>query len=73
LISEVEGDDERKLASESVSPFLCDGIVFIKYRTMGGKYSRELVVRKMRNTHNSSDFHPLVINDNGIRVKKLTL
>jgi len=70
MISEVEGDDERKLASESVSPFLCDGIIFIKYRTMGGAYSRELVVRKMRHTNNKTGFYPMEITKKGIAVKE---
>jgi len=65
----VEGDDERKLASESASPFLCDGIIFVKYRTMGGNYSRELIVRKMRHTKNKTGFYPLEIGPTGITLK----
>jgi len=72
LISEVEGDDERRLASESVSPFLCDGIIFIKYRTMGGINSRELVIRKMRLTNHATGFHPLQITKRGILIKELS-
>ncbi|MBW2989502.1 AAA family ATPase [Candidatus Woesearchaeota archaeon] len=72
LISEVEGDDEGKLASEKASPFLCDGIIWIKFLTMGGTHSRQLIVRKMRHTRNVSAFTNLRISSAGISVEKMS-
>jgi len=71
LITEVEGDSEKRLASDDVSPFLCDGIVFIKYRTMGGFNSRDLIVRKMRHINNNSEFKPFQITNKGIVIKDM--
>jgi len=71
LISEIEGDDERRLASDSASPFMCDGIIFVRYNSMGGKCARELVVRKMRFTRNKEAYHKLLMSDKGVAVREL--
>lgn len=57
---------EGQLSRDTVSEFVCDGIVHINYETLGGKYSRTIVIRKMRETKNDEDLHPLEITDNGI-------
>lgn len=65
LISETEEGSE-KLSKDGVSEFLCDGVIVIKYMTMGGEYSRQLKVRKMRSTRNNPDLFPLEISNKGI-------
>jgi circadian clock protein KaiC len=59
---------EAMLSSDEISEFLCDGIIHISYESMGGKYSRSLLVRKMRQVENDEDIHPLEIGKRGIVV-----
>ncbi len=69
LISQTQGEE---LSRDSVSEFTCDGIIYIKYESLGGEYSRALVVRKLRETHHDADIHPLEMRDNvGLVVHKL--
>ncbi len=63
--------DERSLSSDSVSEFICDGIIYLTYESMGGAHSRNLHVRKMRRTKNDEDIHPLEISSKGIVVHDL--
>ena len=67
LISETEEGSE-KLSKDEVSEFLCDGVIKVDYTTLGGEYSRQLKVRKMRSTRNIPDVFPLEINKRGIQV-----
>ena len=67
MISETEEGNE-KLSKDGVSEFLCDGVIKIDYMTMGGDYSRQLKVRKMRSTKNNPDLFPLEISNKGIRI-----
>jgi circadian clock protein KaiC len=62
---------ERKLSSDGVSDFICDGIIHIKYESLGGEFSRSLTVRKMRQVKNDDDIHPLEIGKNGIVIHDL--
>lgn len=62
---------DGQLSRDTVSEFICDGIVLIKYESIGGEYSRNLSVRKMRETDNDEDIHPLEIGKNGIVVHSL--
>lgn len=57
---------EGQLSRDGVSEFVCDGIVHINYETLRGKYSRTLVIRKMRETKNDEDIHPLEIAKKGL-------
>ena len=61
----------NELTKDGVSEFVCDGIISIKYESLGGDYSRNLIARKMRETHNDEDIHPLEISKNGIVVHSL--
>ncbi|MBW2976659.1 hypothetical protein KY347_04395 [Candidatus Woesearchaeota archaeon] len=65
LISET-GEGSERLSKDGVSEFLCDGVIKIDYMTMGGDYSRQLKVRKMRSTKNNPDSFPLEISGGGI-------
>lgn len=62
---------ENKLSSDGVSEFICDGIVHIKYESLGGEYSRHLTIRKMREVKNDEDIHPMGIGKEGIVVHNL--
>ena len=53
---------------DTVSEYTADGVVLINFETLGGAYSRTLIVRKMRQTKNDEDIHPLEIGKEGIVV-----
>ena len=59
---------DGQLSRDTVSEFICDGIVHINYETLGGKYSRTLTIRKMRETKNDEDVHPVEITNQGVVV-----
>jgi len=59
------------LSRDTISEFLTDGILVITFESMGGEYSRNLVVRKMRGTSNDEDVHPLEISGKGLVVHTL--
>jgi circadian clock protein KaiC len=59
---------EGLLSSDMVSEFLCDGVIHLIYESMGGEFSRSLIVRKMRQIKNDEDVHPLEISNKGIVV-----
>lgn len=60
-----------QLSRDTVSEFICDGIIHISYESLGGDYSRSLIIRKMRETNNDEDIHPLEIGKNGLIVHDL--
>lgn len=59
---------DGQLSRDTVSEFICDGIIHINYETLGGNYSRTLIIRKMRETKNDEDVHPIEITKKGIVV-----
>jgi KaiC/GvpD/RAD55 family RecA-like ATPase len=67
LISESPEKGEF-LTRDGVSEFVCDGIIHISFESMGGEFSRSLLVRKMRQTRNDEDIHPLEITRAGLVV-----
>ncbi len=67
LIAETD-EGTAQLSKDGVSEFLADGVIKIEYMTMGGEYSRQLKVRKMRSTKNNPDLFPLEISTKGIIV-----
>lgn len=70
LISEV-GDESKSYSTDKVSEFLCDGIIQLSFESMGGKYSRSLLVRKMRYVKNNEEIHPVEISKKGLVVHNL--
>lgn len=62
---------EKKLSSDEVSEFVADGIIHIIYESLGGEFSRSLIVRKMRQCKNDEDIHPLEISKKGLVVHRL--
>jgi len=59
------------IASNSVAKYICDGVIEIEYESMGGDYSRSMIIKKMRKTKNDEDIHPLEISNKGINVHDL--
>ena len=59
-----------QLSRDTVSEFICDGIIHISYESLED-YSRSLIIRKMRETNNDEDVHPLEIGKNGLIVYDL--
>ena len=59
---------DGELSRDGISEFICDGIIHINYETLGGKYSRALTIRKMRETKNDEDIHPLEVAGKGLIV-----
>lgn len=66
-----QAPDEKSFSIDNVSEYVCDGIVHITYESMGGAYSRSLIVRKMRQVKNDEDIHPLEISKSGIVIHDL--
>ncbi|RME53199.1 hypothetical protein D6783_02650 [Candidatus Woesearchaeota archaeon] len=54
-----------------VEDFLADSIILIQFESLGGEFSRSLIVRKMRRTKNDEDVHPMEISEHGIVVHDL--
>ncbi|MFH1053061.1 MAG: ATPase domain-containing protein [Candidatus Woesearchaeota archaeon] len=67
----VEDSNGIKLSRFGVEEFLADSIVVIRFESMGGDYSRSLLIRKMRRTNNNEDIHPLEISNKGLFVHSL--
>ena len=59
---------ENALSGDKVSEFVCDGVVHLTYESMGGEFSRSIMVRKMRQTKNDEDIHPVEISSKGMIV-----
>ena len=61
----------RFLSRDTVSEFLADGVLLLTFESMGGEFSRSLLVRKMRGTKNDEDIHPLEISSKGLVVHNI--
>lgn len=70
LITEAANGGEF-LTRDTLSEFVCDGVVLISFESMGGNYSRSLTVRKMRQTKNNEDVHPVEISPKGVIIHKI--
>ncbi len=70
LISEASQSGEF-LTRDTLSEFVCDGVVVITFESLGGEFSRSLIVRKMRQTKNDEDVHPVEIGKKGIIIHKI--
>ncbi len=70
LISE-NSTEPGYMSRDTVSEFACDGVILINFESLGGDYSRSLIVRKMRQTKNDEDVHPVEISEHGIVVHQL--
>lgn len=70
LISQTLGN---QVTRDTVSEFICDGIIHMTYEPMGGKYTMFLTIRKMRETRHNEDIHPIEISDEGLVTHTLQL
>jgi len=70
MISESSEKGEY-LTKDQVSEFVSDGIILLTFDSMGGEFSRSLLVRKMRQTKNNEDIHPLEISPKGLVIHSL--
>ena len=70
LVTEAANGGEY-LTRDTLSEFVCDGVVLISFESMGGNYSRSLIVRKMRGTKNNEDVHPVEMSKTGIIIHKI--
>ena len=59
------------LTRDTISEFVCDGVILINFESLGGNYSRSLIIRKMRQTKNDEDVHPVEISSKGIVVHNI--
>jgi KaiC/GvpD/RAD55 family RecA-like ATPase len=66
-----EGSATLKHSHFGVEEFLADSIILLSFESMGGEFSRSLMVRKIRRTKNDEDIHPLEINSTGIVVHNI--
>lgn len=60
-----------EISSNSISEYLCDGVINIEHESLGSDYSRNLTIIKMRQTKNNEDLHPLEISNKGIIIHNL--
>jgi len=71
LVGESVESSHSKLSRFDVEEFLADSIIQITFESMGGQFSRSLMVRKMRRTKNNENPHPLEISDKGIVIHSM--
>ncbi|MBN1385669.1 hypothetical protein JW968_01700 [Candidatus Woesearchaeota archaeon] len=69
-ISETPKESEY-LSRDTISEFLCDGVIVVSFESLGGAYSRSLLVRKLRRTKNDEDIHPVEISEKGLVVHSI--
>lgn len=56
------------LSRDTVSEFVCDGVIVLRALTITGEIGRSLIARKMRKTKHDLDVHPLEITGKGLKV-----
>lgn len=54
-----------------VSEYICDGVIDIEQESLGGDFSRNMIIKKMRKTKNDEDLHPVEISNEGLIVHNL--
>ncbi len=70
LIGEA-GGQEGFITRDTISEFVCDGVVVITFEALGGEFSRSITVKKMRQTKNNENVHSLEIGGKGLVVHKI--
>ncbi len=68
LISELP-EETKNLSRDSYSEFLCDGIIVLRYFSIGAESFSNLEVRKMRKTKHSHGVYSVVLTENGIEIR----
>ncbi len=70
LIGET-GGESGFITRDTISEFVCDGVVVITFEALGGEFSRSIIVKKMRQTKNNENVHSLEIGGKGLVVHKI--
>jgi KaiC/GvpD/RAD55 family RecA-like ATPase len=70
-ITDAPEKETQFITRDTVSEFACDGIILLSFESLGGEFSRSLLIRKLRQTNHDEDIHPLEISTNGLVVHKL--
>ena len=63
-------EQSNYLTRDTVSEFVCDGVIRLKEMTMGRTIQRVVEIKKMRNTNVQPGFHTLVFGKNGLEIIK---
>ncbi len=63
-----ESMDEERLSVLGIEEFVADGVIILKYTSVGAQAGRLLFIRKMRRTNHSEKLHPIKIGTQGIRI-----
>ena len=71
LITSEAPEKGEFLSRDTISEFLADAVLLLTFESMGGEYSRSLLIRKMRGTKNDEDIHPLEISSSGLIIHDL--
>jgi len=54
---------QKDSQSSTIASYICDGIISFESENLGGFYSRNLFIKKMRSTKNDDDLHPFEITE----------
>lgn len=68
LVTEVPEGDEKKISRLGFEEFIADGIIVLRYITLGQTVNRTLEVRKMRRTKVTGGMHTLDITNIGVKI-----
>lgn len=60
---------QKSSETSMIAAYICDGIVNFESESLGGTYSRNLSIKKMRSTKNNDELHPFeIVKEGGINV-----
>lgn len=63
-------DDSKSLSRFGVEEFVVDGVIVLRYVSLGSVSNRTIEIRKMRRTSHDAGVHGIEINRNGISISK---
>ncbi len=69
LISELP-EESKSLSRDTYSEFLCDGIIVLRYFSIGSGSFSNVEIRKMRKTNHKHGVYPLLITSTGLKIGK---
>jgi len=70
LLTSEKVEGTEGFSRDTISEFLCDGIVLLNYVEIGITDYRSLIVRKLRNSNHTKDVVPFNITNKGIEIIK---
>lgn len=66
-----ESGHDGYISRDTVSEFICSGVVALTSESMGGGSSRSMIIKKMRRTKNNEEVHSIEINEQGMSIQKV--